>query len=51
MLGNVISFESSKISKDNVYNSLVLPSDILDEPANQCLEIIFRNLCISSGEF
>ena len=46
MLGNVIFFENIEISKDNVHNSLLLPSDILDEPTKQCLEIIFGSLCI-----
>ena len=42
MFGNVIFFE---ISKD-VYNSLILPSNVLDESTKQCLEIIFGGLCI-----
>ena len=46
MLGNVIFFENIKISKDNVRNSLLLPSDILDKPTKQCLEIIFGSLCV-----
>ena len=46
MLGNVIFFENIEISKDKVYNSLVLPSDILAEPTKQYLEIIFGSLCI-----
>ena len=46
MLGNVIFFENVELSKDNVYNSLILPSNILDESAKQCLEIILGNLCI-----
>ena len=46
MLGNVIFFENIEISKDDIYNSLLLPSDILDEPTKQCLEIIFGSLCI-----
>ena len=46
MLGNVIFFENIEISKDNVHNSLLLPSDTLDEPTKQCLEIIFGSLCI-----
>ena len=46
MLGNVIFFENIEISKDNIYNSLLLPSDILDEPTRQCLEIVFGSLCI-----
>ena len=41
MLGNVIFFENIEISKDDIYNSLLLPSDILDEPTKQYLEIIF----------
>ena len=46
MLGNVIFFENIEISKDGIYNSLLLPSDILDESTKQCLEIIFGSLCI-----
>ena len=46
MLGNVIFFENVEISKDDVYNSLILPSNILDELTKQCLEIIFGSLCI-----
>ena len=46
MLGNVILFENIEISKDNIYNSLLLPSDILDEPTKQCFEIIFGSLYI-----
>ena len=46
MLGNVIFFENIEISKDDIYNSLLLPSDILDEPTKQYLEIIFGSLCI-----
>ena len=46
MLGNVIFFENIQISKDGIYSSLLLPSDILDEPTKQCLEIIFGSLCI-----
>ena len=46
MLGNVIFFENIEISKDDIYNSLLLPSDILDEPTKQYLEIIFGVLCI-----
>ena len=45
MLGNAI-FLNVEISKDDVYNSLILPSNILDESTKQCLEIIFRSLCI-----
>ena len=30
MLGNVIFFENVELSKDDVYNSLILPSNILD---------------------
>ena len=50
MLGNVIlfCFENIEISKDNIYDSLLLPSDILDEPTKQCLEIIFGSLCIDT---
>ena len=46
MLGNVIFFENVEISKDDVYNSLILRSSILDESTKQCLEIIFGSLCI-----
>ena len=41
MLGNVIFFENVEFSKDDVYNSLILPSNILNESTKQCLEIIF----------
>ena len=41
MLGNVIFFENMEILKDNVYNSLLLPSYILDEPTKQGLEFMF----------
>ena len=45
MLGNVIFFENVEISKDDVYNLLILPSNILDESTKQCLEIkLFRKL-------
>ena len=44
MLGNVIFFENVELSKDDVYNSLILPSNILDESTKQCLEIIFGSL-------
>ena len=46
MLGNVIYFENVEISKDDVYNSRILPSNILNESTKQCLEIIFGSLCI-----
>ena len=46
MLSNVIFCENVEISKDDVYNSLILPSNILDESTKQCLEIIFGSLCI-----
>ena len=46
MLGNVIFSENMEILKDNVYNSLLLPSDILDEPTKQGLEFIFGSFCI-----
>ena len=42
----VIIFENFELSKDDVYNSLILPSNILDESTKQCLEIIFGSLCI-----
>ena len=45
-MGNVIFFENVELSKDNVYNLLILPSNILDESTKQCLEIIFGSLCI-----
>ena len=35
-----------EISKGDIYNSLILPSNILDESFKQCLEIIFGRLCI-----
>ena len=41
MLDNIIFLENVEISKDDVYNSLILPSNILDESIKQCLEIIF----------
>ena len=44
MLGNVIFFGNVEISKDDVYNSLILPSNILDESTKQCLEIIYGSL-------
>ena len=43
MLGNAIFFENVEISKD-VYNSLILPSNILDKLTKQCLQIIFGKL-------
>ena len=46
MLGNVIYFENVEISKDDVYNSRILPSNILNESTKECLEIIFRSLRI-----
>ena len=46
MLGNAIFFENIEISKDSVHNSLVILSDILDDPTKLCLEIIFGSLCI-----
>ena len=46
MLGNVIFFENVELSKDDVYNSLILASNILGESTKQCLEIIFGSLCI-----
>ena len=46
MLGNVIFFENVELSKDDVYNSLILPSNIVDKSTKQCLEIIFGSLCI-----
>ena len=41
MLDHVIFFENVDISKDGVYNSLILPSNILDRSTKQGLEIIF----------
>ena len=46
MLDNVIFFENMEILKGNVYNSLLIPSDILNEPTKQGLEFIFGSLCI-----
>ena len=46
MLGKVRFFENVEISKDDIYISLILPSNIVDESNKQCLEIIFGNLCI-----
>ena len=46
MLGKVIFFENVEISKDDLYNLLVLPSNILDKSIKQCLEVIFESLCI-----
>ena len=46
MLGNVIFVENVELSKDDVYNFLILPSNILGESTKQCLEIIFGSLCI-----
>ena len=43
---NVIFFENVVISKDDVYNLLILPSNILDESTKQCLEAIFGSLSI-----
>ena len=45
-LGNVIFFENVEISKNDVCNLLILPSNILDESTKKCLEIIFGSLCI-----
>ena len=36
MLVNVILFENVEISKDDVYNSLILPSNIFDGSTKQC---------------
>ena len=46
LLGYVIFFENVELSEDDVYNLLILPSNILDESTKQCLEIIFGSLCI-----
>ena len=43
---NVIFFENIEISKESVYNFLLLPSDILHEPIKQFSDIIFEILCI-----
>ena len=45
LLDNVIFFENSKTSINNIHSSLVFPSNILDELRKQCLQIIFRRLC------
>ena len=44
MLGNVTLFENVEISKYDVFNSLILPSYILDELTKKCLEILFGSL-------
>ena len=46
MLGNIIFFENVEISEDDVHDSLILSSNILDESTKQCLEVIFGSLCI-----
>ena len=46
MLVNVTFIENVEIFKDDVYNSLNLPSNIFDESTKLCLEIIFESLCI-----
>ena len=46
LLGYVIFFENVELSEDDVYNLLILPSNILDESTKQCLEIISGSLCI-----
>ena len=46
MLGNVMLFENVEISKYDVFNSLILPSNILDELSKKYLEILFGSLCI-----
>ena len=43
MLGNVMYFENVE---DDVYNLLILPSNVLDESTKQCLEILLGSLCI-----
>ena len=43
---NVIFFENIEISKESVYNFLLLPSDILHKPIKQFSDIIFEILCI-----
>ena len=45
-MGNAMFLENGEISKVDVYNSLILPSNILDKSTKQCLEIIFASLCI-----
>ena len=39
-------FENVEISKYDVFNSLILPSNILDELTKKYLEILFGSLCI-----
>ena len=46
MLDNIIFFENVEISEDDVHDSLILSSNILDESTKQCLEVIFGSLCI-----
>ena len=45
MLGNAIYFGNVKISKDDVYNSLILPSNILDKLTN-VQKLYLGSLCI-----
>ena len=45
MLGNAIFFGNVKISKDDVYNSLILPSNILDKLTN-VQKLYLGSLCI-----
>ena len=46
MLGNVIFFENIELSKNDVYNWVILPSNTLEESTKQYLEITFGSLCI-----
>ena len=46
MSANVMYFENVEISEDDVYNLLILPSNVLDESTKQCLEILLGSLCI-----
>ena len=43
-MGNAMFFENVEISKVDVYNSPILPSNILDKSTKQCLEIIFASI-------
>ena len=39
--GEITFFENISISKDDVFNELIRPSEVFDEPTKQCLEIMF----------
>ena len=41
-------FKNIEISEDNVHNSLVLSSNILDQPTKQCLEIRLESLRVAT---